>query len=295
MDPSYAAADAAFAYQQQRQHDYITPAAMGSYDMNNFNQSSTAFAMFPNSNAHSSPAGFNDEPDLQVPSSNLSTASVPSASSSQVGSPEPYHHQLAAVGGSMEWATPVVAPATGLGVSPGIVGQGDYFAVSGTEYNSYPNPQDMNVFSDYAGAAVKDPNYVGELARISRSSTTVTSPSTLESCGATPALASSISSVVSSCNNTIKADPASPAAVVSPVSPVSSRKGSVTFVSPSSVAAAVSFSSSPPPLSATSWSTPSPTATRVSPFFSQSSGHFIAPLGSSCWFLLLPPYERFSR
>ncbi|KAI5867144.1 hypothetical protein GGS23DRAFT_162677 [Durotheca rogersii] len=71
------------------------------------------------------PTMYPDDSELPVPPSNLSTASVPSAASSTVGSPNSNHGQLAFFPEYQH---------TGLGVNPGIVGSGDY--VTGTEYTA---------------------------------------------------------------------------------------------------------------------------------------------------------------
>ena len=212
--------------------------------------------------------------DLRLPSSNLSTASVPSAPSSAMGSPRSNHGQPMPVA---EWTAP-----QGLGVSPGIVGQHDYFA-TGTEYAPFGQQMDEFPPAHFEFAQPK-PGFVGEFAQIPRSSQN-----------------GSISSSLSrdSCS-TVVPDPmlaietaTSPASLSPTMSPASSRKSSMVFVSPTTSSS--SFSSPPP-----AWSSPicgpaglSPTAARpnparlVSPFFSQSSGHFIAPLDSSCWFPLV--------
>jgi hypothetical protein len=70
----------------------------------------------------SSPGLYADDSDMRVPSSNLSIAS---ATSSNMGSPLSNHGNLAPI---PEWAAP-----QGLGVTPGIVDQNDYFP--GSEYS----------------------------------------------------------------------------------------------------------------------------------------------------------------
>ena len=77
---------------------------------------------------------YHDEGDVRMPpSSNLSTASAPSAPSSTVGSPHSNPGQLAFM--------PEYQQHTGLGVSPGIVGHGEYF--NGTEYYSGPGMEEF--------------------------------------------------------------------------------------------------------------------------------------------------------
>ncbi|KAI1100173.1 hypothetical protein F4804DRAFT_55455 [Jackrogersella minutella] len=73
-----------------------------------------------------SPGMYQDDGELPVPPSNLSTASAPSAASSTVGSPSSNHGQLAYL--------PEYHP-NGLGVHPGIVGSSDY--LTGTEYSAF--------------------------------------------------------------------------------------------------------------------------------------------------------------
>jgi len=77
-----------------------------------------------------SPHLYHEEAEMRVPSSNLSTTSIPSAPSSNMGSPRSNHGQPPPI---PEWAGP-----QGLGVSPGIVDQGEYFS-TGTEYSAFPS------------------------------------------------------------------------------------------------------------------------------------------------------------
>lgn len=138
----------------------------------------------------------------------------------------------------------------GLSSSPGIVDQNDYFA--GTEYSFAPCIDGFNAHFDFAQA--KGPGFVGELSQIPRSS--LSSPAS-SSCTVVPELGLP-------------------------------RKSSLVMASPTTPA-------SSPPLPA--WSSPcqdgmSPIvrnhpAPLFSPFFSQSSGHFVPPLESSCWFPLV--------
>jgi len=206
-----------------------------------------------------SPPAFQDEPDMRVESSNTS---VPSAPSSAMGSPRSNHGQPQPV---PEWAGP-----QGLGVSPSIVGQHDYFP-TGTEYTTFHGAMDEFPTTPYDFPQPKA--FVGEFARVPRSHGSVSSAvSRGSSSTVVPELA--VADV-------------SPVSVSPSLSPASSRKSSI-FVSPTTSSS--SFSSPPAP----AWSSPtcgvdgmSPTARpKLSSFFSQSSGHFVAPLDSSCWFFL---------
>lgn len=84
---------------------------------------------------------YHDEGEVRMPPSNLSTASAPSAPSSTVGSP---HSNPGQLGFIHEYQH------TGLGVSPGIVGHGDYM---------YSGPG-MDDFIPY-----DKPSFVGEFAQ----------------------------------------------------------------------------------------------------------------------------------
>ena len=101
---------------------------------------------------------YHDEAEVQMPS-NLSTASAPSAPSSTVGSPHSNPGQLAFM--------PEYQQHTGLGVSPGIVGHGEFF--SGTEYYSGTG---MEEFIHYDSK----PSFVGELAHIPQARESSLSP-----------------------------------------------------------------------------------------------------------------------
>ncbi|OHE90652.1 hypothetical protein CORC01_14040 [Colletotrichum orchidophilum] len=179
--------------------------------------------------------GLYEDAEFQLPSSNLSTASAPSAASSNVGSPQSHNDQPAPI---LDWAHP------GIAVTPGIVPH-DYYNTAGTEYSTYAGPG-MEDFAAFEFANTKPPGFVAVRVR-------------------EPAPVLDLQSSSSS-----------------PVTPAS-RKSSLSFVSPSST----SFSSPPVPVRGHSSKTP-----RVSPFFSQSSGHFIAPLGSSYPSLIHPDISR---
>lgn len=198
--------------------------------------------------------------EIRVPSSNLSSGSA----SSTMGSPLSNPGQLAPTN---DWAAP-----QGLGGSPSIVDPNDYFP-TGTEYSFAPNMEGLNPHFDFA--QVKAPGFVGELSQIPRSGlSSVASPSdSPRPVASEPGL--SIDTRLAQAPMSPFSDPRA-----------SSRKSSVVFASPRTYA-------SSPPLPA--WSSPSlgdagaiarnsKTAPLFSPFFSQSSGHFVAPLESSCWF-----------
>jgi len=153
-------------------------------DMNNM--SAEAYNTFPRTIAHhdmyasQNPVGFEqwtemphgflgqsspsipsayDEAELQVPPSNISSASIPSASSSAAGSPQSHPGQLAPMN---EWPQ-----AQGLGVTPGIVNP-DYY--SGTEYQAFaPGMEEFPQFEvtlTKAGPGYVDPSILHpEMAR----------------------------------------------------------------------------------------------------------------------------------
>ncbi|KAK1723736.1 uncharacterized protein BDZ83DRAFT_625493 [Colletotrichum acutatum] len=213
--------------------------------------------------------GLYEDAEFQLPSSNLSTASAPSAASSNVGSPQSHNDQPAPI---LDWAHP------GIAVTPGIVPH-DYYNTAGTEYSTYAGPG-MEDFATFEFANTKPPGFVGELPNASRTTLAPSSralssfPSASHESIGSPSSSTAIASAVR-----VRVRDSGPvldthSSSSSPVTPAS-RKSSLSFVSPSST----SFSSPPAPV----WGH-SPKTPRVSTFFSQSSGHFIAPLGSSCWF-----------
>lgn len=210
-----------------------------------------------------SPPLFQEDREMGVPS-NMSTASAPSAPSSAVGSPRSTHGQPAPM---PEWAHQGVA----LG-SPGIVSH-DYLA--GTEYSFAP-PQGLEDIAPFAYAdASKPPGFVGELPQTPRSVASQ-HPQQLQQQSPGP-FSPSVSRRESSCIFSSESGPAIDTppealyaqAAMLPASPQSRNSSVLQPDTPST-----SLSSPTPP----AWTSP------VSPFFSQSSGHFIAPLGSSCWF-----------
>jgi hypothetical protein len=233
-------------------------------------------------NDRSSPSTYPEDSDMRLPSCNLSTAS---ATSSNPGSPLSNPAQMSSV---PEWNAP-----QGLGVTPGIVGQHEFGFPASSEY-SFAAPQ-VEDFTQFEYAQPKAPGFVGELPQISILSNLSSSLSSTRRHG------SAASSISGASQSTIIPDtslavstlftPRTPALSASPISSVSSRHSSIAFQSPTT-SSSTSFSSPPAP----AWHSPCaddlsprsnqlPPAGRIlSPFFSQSSGHFVQPLGSSCWF-----------
>lgn len=213
-----------------------------------------------------SPPTFQEDREMGMPS-NMSTASAPSAPSSAVGSPRSAHGQPAPV---PDWATQGV-------MSPGIVSH-EYY--TGTEYSFAPTGmEDLAPFA-YADTS-KPPGFVGELPQNSSASALEQQQQQQQqqpySSGPVSPCVSrrASSSAFSESGPALETPPGSASAQVesSSMSPELPRRRSV-LASPDR-----SDSLSSPTSQA--WMSP---ATQVSPFFSQSSGHFIAPLGSSCWF-----------
>ncbi|KAH7032879.1 uncharacterized protein B0I36DRAFT_240513 [Microdochium trichocladiopsis] len=88
-----------------------------------------------------SPGLYHDDADLRGPSSNLSTASVPSAPSSTLGSPSSNHGQIAYIPEPQHHV---------LSLTPGIVGHGEYFA-SGTDYAYHPTGMEEYAVPQFEG------------------------------------------------------------------------------------------------------------------------------------------------
>jgi len=271
------------SYSYQRQPSIEYPAAVG--------YNGPIFAETPYMyHTKSSPGGYGDDnSDMRVPSSDLSIASASSSNvGSDMGSPISTHGNLAPI---PEWAT---AP-HGLGVTPGIVDQNDYFP--GSEYSFAPGAIDgFNHTFDFPPHA-KGPGFVGELSQVPRSRL---SPSPRYepprgSSMSSSASSESVSTVVPLKSSSLALDTrlALASMTASPVSTsASSMASSLVFASPATSVS--SFCSLPPPAA---WCSPGrgdmspPTAPKtprslVSPFFSQSSGHFVPPLETSCWFPL---------
>ncbi|KAK2045309.1 hypothetical protein LZ31DRAFT_253217 [Colletotrichum somersetense] len=94
--------------------------------------------------------GLYEDTEFQLPSSDLSTTSLPSAASSNVGSPQSHHEQPALV---HDWTHPAIAALT-----PGIVPH-DYYNTTGTEYTTYAGPG-MEDFAGFDFANTKPPGFV---------------------------------------------------------------------------------------------------------------------------------------
>lgn len=209
-----------------------------------------------------SPPLFQEDREMGI-ASNLSTASAPSVPSSAVGSPQSTHGQPAPM---PDWAHQRV-------LSPGIVGSHDYYA--GTEYNFNPTVMDDYAPLTYTTDSLKPLGHVGELPRTPTASA---SDQQRPSSGSpSPYVSRRESSCTFSSESGFAMDtPPEPSYAPtrrSPMSPQSSRRPSI-FASPDS---SNPLSSPAAPV----WTSP---VNPLSPFFSQSSGNFIAPLGSSCWF-----------
>ncbi|GKT66688.1 zinc finger protein [Colletotrichum tofieldiae] len=97
--------------------------------------------------------GLYEDAEFQLPSSNLSTTSAPSAASSNVGSPQSHHDQPAPI---HDWAHP------GIAVTPGIVPH-DYYNATGTEYSTYAGPG-MEDFAAFEFANTKPPGFVAAIS-----------------------------------------------------------------------------------------------------------------------------------
>lgn len=196
----------------------------------------------------------------------LSPGSENSPTSSAVGSPRSTHDQPAPL---PEWAPHSMSPA--------IVDSQGYYA-AGTEYSFAPGGMEELAPFAFAAEASKPPGFVGELPQTFTTSASGQQPQHTNLGSPSP----SVSRRESTCSVFSEAGPAAASPcepaygqiMSSPMSPLSSRKFSVFTPSDSSK----SLSSPTAPV----WT--SPTVRHASPFFSQSSGHFIAPLGSSCWF-----------
>jgi hypothetical protein len=231
-----------------------------------------------------------ESPEIRGAPSNYSTASGPSPSSSAMGSP---HSLSGHIVPGPEWTNP-----QGLGFNTSIVGYDGYS--QGNEYTF--TPSGMEDF-DLNFNTAKPHGFVGECQNISPSasrqhgsissipeslssvSTCVPSPTGLESCfngaGKRNSLASGqaaspttpIGGILNRGMDDTFKTPVSPYSK----SPVSSRRPSQSFNlsrsrDPRSSPVSQSFAAEPNH------------SFRQSHFFSQSSGSFVPPLESSCWF-----------
>ncbi|TVY73589.1 Transcriptional regulator STP4 [Lachnellula suecica] len=284
----------------------------------NFNMENNAAYSYPRSQEGLASSGFNSatmyttdapqylqSPELRGAPSSYSTASGASAASSAMGSPHSISGHALPV---PEWVP------QGLGLNPSIVGY-DY-AHGGNEYSfttSGMEDFDLNL------NATKPNGFVGECKTISRSasrqhgsiSSHSESLSSLSNFVATP------NTMDSPLEQTKKSEPFTSRTMASPITPVSATRRESKddwFKSPISSYSRSPASSrrpsqafNPPPFaSSTSAGRPqdlrSPISTvshsfpaeptqsfatyHPSPFFSQSSGNFVPPLESSCWFPL---------
>ncbi|KAL1837324.1 hypothetical protein VTJ49DRAFT_3983 [Mycothermus thermophilus] len=234
-----------------------------------------------------------------------------SASSSNMGSPLSAHGQMPATTIS-DWSS-VAAPHGGLGVSPGIVDQSDYFP---GDYSLAP-PMDHYSPSYEFPAPSKGPGFVGESSQIPRSSSLQSSSIPVSSSSPRPSSGSgresghahahcgpvsSTSSRESRSTTTVPPKSSCPGLALDtrlarqqPLAATTTSVSSSTVSSGSSSSfssvAAAPLAMTPPtsaaasPSSLAAWGSP-PGSRFVSPFFSQSSGHFVPPL-QSCWFFLL--------
>jgi hypothetical protein len=232
-----------------------------------------------------------DFSEVRPPPSNLSTASGPSAPSSTLGSPYSNPGQTVSI---PEFGS-------GLGIGPSIVGGAyDNYA---HDYNSYP----VSGMEDYAFPDMTKSNiFVGECAPVSASSSSSMSTfvpssqldtmdgmfdrresnaSTLRS---TQSPLSAFTSASSGSDFVFK----SPSTPVSSFSPVSTRRVSVFSLGNSSTAGRAQDCRSSPLFPAAQSFQPDVVEHppykpyHQSPFFSQTSGQFLAPLESSCLFPL---------
>lgn len=272
---------------------YAYPRTQEGYPTSTGLSSSTMYAEAPQYSLES--------PDLRTAPSNYSTASGPSATSSAMNSPHSIHGHVVPV---PEWAPH--------GMKPSIVQYDNY---SHSNDYSYQQPTGMDDFALELNAA--KPSFVGECKNVSRSASlqhgSISSNS--ESLMSPSAFVTSPKTTDTRMDQ-MNIDPTvmSMASPVTPVGAIRNDLGEDVFRSPIS-----SFSKSPSdswrpsqafnaplyassstnsrgqdmrtPVSSTSQSfspdvSPSYAAYNQSPFFSQSSGNFVAPLESSCRFPL---------
>ena len=248
-----------------------------------------------------------ESPEMRIAPSNYSTASGPSATSSNIGSPPSVNHN------APEWGP------NGIALTPGIVSYDNTFG-QGNEYTFAPSG--MEEFATLEFNPAKPSFSVGECNNLTRSVSRQHGSISSNS----ESLSSSISAFVTTPRMGSMGSPSISRAMASPVSPVNTmRRNSRNELPVSSIS---TFSSSPvssrrpsqafspshftspsatsrcqdplaTPLSAVSQSSFASDSTvfsnyHASPFFSQSSGNFVAPLESSCWFPLVNPVLKFS-
>ncbi|KAI9048899.1 hypothetical protein LZ554_006753 [Drepanopeziza brunnea f. sp. 'monogermtubi'] len=243
-----------------------------------------------------------ESPDLRAAPSNYSTASGPSATSSAMGSPHSIHGHAVSL---PKWA------AHGLGSNPGIVSYDNYSL--GNEYSFQPTGMD-----DFAFDFQSKPNgFVGKCQAVTTSfpqhgsissnreslsllSTLVNSPKEMDTPtgrmrnGSASWSMASPATPVSAARSDLRDEVfRSPVSSFS-ISPTDSRRPSQAFHSPlyGSVTRTQELRS---PISAGSQNSaaetsPSHVTYHLSPFFTQSSGNFVAPLQSSYPSILHPQY-----
>lgn len=200
-------------------------------------------------------------------SSNISTASAPSAPSSAVGSPQPMYGQPAP---HQDWTHGVL--------SPGIVDPS--FAATGMEYSSFTQPG-VEDLAAYGYDTTKQPGFVSKSPQHLLATSSQSQQPPRDNGSPSPSLSRRKSSCTTPSESGLAAGTPTESVysqnMRSPISPESSRHPSIsTHFGPSTPLS---------PTTAPGWT--SPATPRVPPFFSQSSGHFIAPLVSSCRFFLL--------
>lgn len=246
------------------------------------------------------PQNFIESPELRgaAPSS-YSTASGPSATSSTIGSPNSNNGHMVSVS---EWGS-------GLGINPSIVNY-DNFG-QGTDYNFSAAMEDFTV--DFNSAK---PGFVGECENISRSTPRqnhsypsshlepFSSSSPIHTIhdlmNSSRSIASHITPVSAFQRDSREKCLKSPRVSALSVSPVSCRSAASVHapIFPSQTSASHSRESRLSPTTAsmsqtfTSDPTSPYTAYQQSPFFSQSSGNYVAPL-ESCVFSLCPSSTGF--
>jgi len=244
-----------------------------------------------------------ESPEMRTAPSNYSTASGPSATSSNVGSPPSILHN------APEWGP------NGLALTPGIVSYDNTFG-QGNEY-TFPH-SGMEEFATLEFNPAKPGFSVGECNNVTRSASVSRQHGSISS--NTESLSSMSNLVMTPTTGSMKS-PSISRSMASPISPVNvTRRDSRIEIPVSSIS---TFSNSPvssrrpslafspshfpspsvagryqdilsTPISAVSQSSFASDATvfsnyHSSPFFSQSSGNFVPPLESSCWFPLSIP------
>ena len=248
-------------YYTSRSQDYTTSMA---YDPN-----ATLYADAPYNMYHAK------SPSLYPEDSNLSVDSH-SASSSNAGSP------LSNPGHLASWGAP-----SGHGVSPGIVDQGEYF--HGNEYSFTP----LDGYNNFEFSNPKGPGFVGELEQIPRSRLSPCQSLPAPSCVSSSSMSYTIPPKTGLVLDTrLRTSPATPSTVSTSSSSMASN---LVFSSPVTSTSSC-FPSPPLPTWGKQYVDRRPQNSRmVSSFFSQSSGHFVPPLDSSCWFPLSdlePAYQK---